>query len=302
VKAWLRLVRVSLAPSAAADPFAGLVYASAGFPADPAAYWLIPASLGVYHAALALNDWNDRDHDGRTRPGRPIPSGAVSPTLALVSGVALIAAGIACAYLAAPSSAVWMAVVAALAVLYDVAGRGAWLGPTLLALCRGGNMGSGVFWVVQAGTSPIEPAFAFLPAYVYGLYVWIVSKLGRLEDGEDGAPLGRRPSALLAWAGLALVCMPLAMGDTDLPARPYALALALAGAFALFRTADATRTWTRGHVERAMGLALRRLLVASAVVALLGWRPGSWDAPLAAAAILSGYPIAVGLRRAFPPS
>lgn len=302
MKSWLRLLRVSLAPSAAADPFAGLVYASAGFPADPRAYWLIPASLGVYHGALALNDWNDREHDGRTRPGRPIPSGAIAPGAALASGIALIVVGIACAYLAAPSSAVWMGVVALLAVLYDVAGRGAWLGPTLLALCRAGNMGSGMFWVLQTQGSTLEPAFAYIPAFAYGNYVWQVSKLGRLEDGEDAAPLGRRPSAFLAGAGLMLVCLPLAMGDTYLPARPFALALALAGAFALFRTADVMRSWTRGDVERLMGLALRRLLVVSAVVALLGWRPGRWDGAIAAAVILLGYPIAHGLRRVFPPS
>lgn len=302
MKSWLRLLRISLAPSAAADPFAGLVYASAGFPADPAAYWLIPASLGVYHGALALNDWNDREHDGRTRPGRPIPSGAVSPRAALLLGIALIVLGLACAYLAAPSSAAWMGVVALLAVLYDFVGRGAWLGPTLLGLCRAGNMGAGVHWALQASGSPLEPSLAFLPALLYGVYVGVVSVLGRLEDGEDSGPLGRRPAILLAGAGLALTAIPLAIDHAYLPARFAALALALAGAYALLRTARATRDWTRADVERSMGLALRRLLVASAVVALLALRPGSWDGAIAAALILLGYPLAHGLRRAFPPS
>ncbi len=314
MKSWLRLLRVSLAPSAAADPFAGLVYASAGFPADPAAYWLIPASLGVYHGALALNDWNDREHDGRTRPGRPIPSGAVSPRAALALGIALIVAGIACAYLAAPASALWMGVVALLAVLYDVAGRGAWLGPTLLGLCRAGNMGSGVFWVLSAGsTAPLTPVGgfclvqsderAFVPVAFYGLYVFVVSRLGRLEDGEDDRAIGNRPAYLLAAAASVLVALPIfSCGPTPPLGRALSIAVASLGAFGLYRAAARTSAWTRADVERSMGLALRRLLVASAVVALLALRPGSWDGAISAALIVLGYPLAHALRRSFPPS
>lgn len=302
LKSWLRLLRVSLAPSAAADPFAGLVYASAGFPADPRAFWLIPASLGVYHGALALNDWNDRDHDGRTRPGRPIPSGAVSPTLALATGIGLILLGIACAYLAAPSSALWMGVVALCAVSYDLIGRGPWLGPTLLALCRAGNVGSGIAWTYHEGVPRDALAVLIVPAVVYGLYVFVVSRLGRLEDGEDDAPLDRRPSRFLFAAGAVLLSVPLVVPDVAIAARVAAFASVALAAYALIRTAHATSAWTRADVERAMGLALRRLLVASAAIALLGLRPGSWDGAIAAALILLGYPIAHGLRRAFPPS
>jgi len=307
VKSWLRLLRISLFPSAAADAAAGLVYASGGFPADARAWWLVPASLGVYHGALALNDWNDREHDERTRPGRPIPSGAVSPRMALASGIALILSGVACAWLAAPSSALWMGGVAALAVLYDLAGRGAWRGPLLLGLCRAGNLGSGVFWALGAGTAAVvDPARAFAPAAAYGLYVFVVSRLGRLEDGEDERAIGARPRALLATAGAILLLAPFAAPPGTSPSGlAAACLLAACGAFGLARAAFVRRAWTRADVERAMGLALRRLLVASAGVALLALRPGApsgWDGLLVAAAILLGFPIAHALRRAFPPS
>src|SRR4051812_2117383 len=44
---------------------------------------LTASSCCLYMAGMALNDWADRETDARERPGRPIPSGRVSPELAL---------------------------------------------------------------------------------------------------------------------------------------------------------------------------------------------------------------------------
>lgn len=302
MKAWLRLLRISLAPSAAADAAAGLVFACGGFPADARAWFLVPASLAVYHGALALNDWNDRDHDGRTRPGRPIPSGAISPRVALATGAALILLGIACAWLAAPPSAAWMGAVALAAVVYDIAGRGAWSGPLLLGLCRAGNLGSGMFWAFCAGIAAVPLELALVPALVYGAYVLTVSRLGRLEDGGDERPIGARPRALIATAAAFLIAIACVPSPTPIVARVAAIALALAGAWGLVREAHARATWSRADVERAMGLSLRRLLIATSAVALLAVRADDFAGAITAAAILAGYPIAHALRRAFPPS
>ncbi|MBL8863411.1 MAG: UbiA family prenyltransferase [Planctomycetes bacterium] len=302
MKAWLRLVRISLAPSAAADPVAGLVCAAGGFPADARAFWLVPASLGVYHGALALNDWRDREHDAATRAGRPIPSGAVRPGAALALGLLLILSGVACAGLAAPASAAWMGGVALLAVLYDLAGRGAWRGPLLLAACRAGNLGAGAAWALGAGVAPASPLALLAPAGLYGLYVFLVARLGRLEDGEDQRAIEQRPRALLCAAAAALVLLALAPAEAPAVARAGALVLALSGAAGLAAEGLRRPRWTRGDVEHAMGLALRRLLVATAVVALLGARPPAWEGALAAGLILLGFPLGHALRRAFPPS
>ncbi len=283
------------------------MYASAGFPADPRAFWLIPASLGVYHGALALNDWNDRDHDGRTRPGRPVPSGAIAPTLALAVGLLLIVAGIACAYLAAPSSAVWMGVVALLAVTYDLVGRGPRIGPSLLALCRAGNLGSGVWWAFASGTSSYPVEVAFAPAVLYGGYVFLVSRLGRLEDGEDARPLRKRPKILLEFAAACLILIGIDVsGGAPLAVRAATIALGFSAAIGLLHAARRTDPWTHGAVESAMGLALRRLLVASSSIALAATRPaaeqGNWDGAIAAGVILLGFPASHALRRVAPPS
>ena len=301
MRAVLRLLRVSLSPSAAADVVAGLVFASGGtWPRESRAWWLVPASLGVYHGAMALNDWNDRGHDARTRPTRPIPAGAVRASTALILGLGLVAAGIACAWAALPASAVWMSVVAALALFYDLKGRGNWSGPLLLAACRAGNLGSGIFFVVRAEHAPFD-ALVWLPCAAYGLYVLVVSRLGRMEDAEDGEPLGSRPSMLLVMAASCLF-LPLLVPPILVPERTVPFLLAVAAAYGLVHAARRMRPWTRALVEREMGACLRRLLVFAAIVALLRADRSRADAWIAALLILSGYWVAHALRRAFPPS
>ncbi len=296
---WPRLLRIALAPSAAADVVAGLVFGSGGhFPLDARAWWLVPASLGVYHGALVLNDWNDRAHDARTRPGRPLPSGEIGSRQALVVGLALVALGVACSALAAPRCTAWYAVLALAALTYDWIGRGPLAGPFLLGLCRALNLGAGIFLVVGPGPGY---AAAFAPCLVYGAYVFCVSRLGRMEDAEDRAPLARRPSAWLVAIALVPLCF-LAVPEILRTERLAPLGLILASGYGLWRTASSTVTWTGDLVERAMGSCLRRLLVCTASVALLGARFDVPDAWLAAVLILAGYPLAHALRRSFPPS
>jgi 4-hydroxybenzoate polyprenyltransferase len=314
---WGRLVRLSLAPSAAADVAAGLVVGFGGaWPARASAWWLVPASLGVYHGALALNDWNDRAHDARTRATRPLPSGAIAPNAALALGVALIVLGLVCASLARVESAVWMSAVAACAVLYDLRGRGAWLGPLLLGLCRAGNLGSGLFYASRELSHPLSFAL-LLPCIAYGVYVFLVSRLGRMEDAEDGAPLARRPSVLLVAGALVIALVPFCTPHAVLGDLLPSIAVAFAGAFGLVACAARTREWTRPLVERAMGLCLRRLLVFTAAAAMAAFHgrvivlwsdysstttPAAWPALVVGIAILAGYPLAFGLRKLFPPS
>ena len=49
----------------------------------PRAAGLAAASSCLYLAGMALNDYADRDVDAVERPGRPIPSGRVTPGFAL---------------------------------------------------------------------------------------------------------------------------------------------------------------------------------------------------------------------------
>lgn len=304
---WGRLLRLSLLPSALADVLVGLVLGAGGtWPPGAGPLLLIAASLGIYHGAMALNDWADRGRDAGRRPERPIPSGAVSPGAALALGLTLMGAGVGAAAAAAPRLGLWMGAVALAALAYDLAGRGPWRGPALLALCRAGNLGAGLVATGWAQGGALEPR-RLAPALLYGAYVLAVSRLGRLEDDEDPRPLGRRPSRALVAAGLCLGLVPtLALApfvQSDGTGVAGALAsaavawTAAAGLFAAARGGD----WSRERVERAMGLALRRLLAFTAACALLAVERGPAPAAVAAVVLL-GYPLSFGLRRVFPPS
>lgn len=338
--AWGRLLRVSLAPSAAADALAGITVGAWGaFPLDARAALMPLASLCVFHGGMALNDWADREGDARTRPDRPIPSGAVPAASALRAAVALLVLGPLLAVIASPGAGAVLGAVALTAASYDLAGRGAWLGPTLLGLCRGGNLAAGVVAgnaLAGDGGSGL-PRWAWVACGVYALYVFFASRLARLEDDEDQTELGAKPARYLLAAGACLALTPLTVlaargpmsrgsafagSETEevvvigwaLLGLPWLAATPLAwtSAWLLARAVREPGAWTRARVGRAAGMSLRRLLICTTVFAwiaplgaaragVVDTRP-AFAAYLVAPALLLGYPIALRLRRVFPPT
>jgi 4-hydroxybenzoate polyprenyltransferase len=65
----------------------------------PRAAGLVASSSCLYLAGMALNDFADREVDATERPGRPIPSGRVTPgfALGLAAGLTTASAAIAVA-------------------------------------------------------------------------------------------------------------------------------------------------------------------------------------------------------------
>ncbi|MGW7051389.1 UbiA family prenyltransferase [Streptomyces sp. NPDC054887] len=93
--AWAQLLRVSALFTVPGDAVAGA--ASVGVRPNRGTALAVGASLCLYEAGMALNDWADRTEDAVDRPHRPIPSGRVTPRAALVASGALTAAGLALA-------------------------------------------------------------------------------------------------------------------------------------------------------------------------------------------------------------
>ena len=297
VKALGRLLRLSLFPSAVADAACGVVLGAGGWPGGAAPWLQIAAALGVYHGGMALNDWADREQDAAVRSDRPIPSGAIPAARALAIAVGLLVGGVACAFVADPVVGAVMTGVALAAVLYDVAGRGAWRGPWLLGLCRAGNLtAAGLLGTRLVGASPW---FLAGPALVYGAYVFLVSRLGRMEDAEDDGELGKRPTLLVVLAATCFAHATVIPPGTGWPNLLVRLALGLTAGVTLLVRANVHAPWTRGRVMQTMGLALRRLLVFPILFALSApGAAGFWVGGLT----LLGWPISARLRRVFPPS
>lgn len=298
MKALGRLLRLSLAPTAAADIAAGVAAGAGGWIGGSAPFLLILASLCVYHGGMVLNDWRDREEDRRLRPDRPIPSGRVPAQAAMILGLALIAAGPLIALRVSTSCAAAIGAVALAALLYDLAFRGAWLGPLLLAFCRGTNLTAGLL----LGTGGRLGGLVLLPPLLYAAYVFTVSRVARLEDADEIQRRSASPSWLLGIAALLLLLAPCAalLHPLESLARPSAaLLLAAAGALGLMRAAHRPGVWSSEDLTRATGFALRRLLVFTAAVALSAGGSSSW---IVAGAILCGYPVSFALRGVFPPS
>ncbi|MYZ40352.1 UbiA family prenyltransferase, partial [Streptomyces sp. MnatMP-M17] len=83
VRAWAELLRVSALFTVPGDALAGA--AALGARPNRGTALAVGASLCLYEAGMALNDWADRDEDAVDRPHRPIPSGRISPAAALTA-------------------------------------------------------------------------------------------------------------------------------------------------------------------------------------------------------------------------
>ncbi|MFE2748712.1 SCO3242 family prenyltransferase [Streptomyces scopuliridis] len=134
MRAWAELLRVSALFTVPGDALAGA--AALGVRPNRSTALAVGASLCLYEAGMALNDWADREEDAIDRPHRPIPSGRVSPTAALAAAGALTVAGLALAARAGrPSLAVGTAL-AATVWSYDLHLKHTAAGPAAMGAAR----------------------------------------------------------------------------------------------------------------------------------------------------------------------
>ncbi|WDZ84732.1 SCO3242 family prenyltransferase [Micromonospora cathayae] len=170
------LVRAPAALSVPGDVLAGAAAAGTLGAGTPA---LAGASVLLYWAGMAANDWADRDLDAVERPDRPIPSGRVTPGTALGLAVGLTAAGVALATAAGGRRAAAVAVPLAAAVWgYDLAAKNTAAGPAVMAVCRGLD--------VLLGASGGRVGRAVPAALTVAAHTWTVTALSRREvDGAD---------------------------------------------------------------------------------------------------------------------
>jgi len=195
VKAYLQLVRLPNAFTAAADVVAGFL-AAGGWPGDaPRLPWIVLASVCLYSGGIVLNDVCDLEVDRRERPGRPLPSGRVRWAVACGLAAALLAAGFGAAALVTGASAAVAAGLVLLIVLYD-----AWAkqhpvrGPLFMGSCRFGNV------ILGTTAVPAAQTLQWIPALLIAGLVVAATILSRDEVGG-----GRRGGVLGASMGLAAI-------------------------------------------------------------------------------------------------
>ena len=188
----------------------------------PRAAGLAAASSCLYLAGMALNDYADREVDAVERPGRPIPSGRVTPgfALGLATGLTAAAAGIAVATDGTRALQV-LAPLAACVWAYDLVLKQTPAGPASMAACRGLDvlMGSGAHGAVRA-----------LPqAAVVTAHIGVTTTVSQREV-EGATP--RLPRLAAAATGVVAAAAGAVAASSSRSAARLAAAAGLVGAYA----------------------------------------------------------------------
>jgi 4-hydroxybenzoate polyprenyltransferase len=297
IKPYLQLVRLPNVFTAAADSLAGWLLVHGNL-AEPARWLpLVLASMAIYAAGIALNDWFDYAIDLQERPGRPLPSGQVSRRFAAVLGAALLVAGPGLTVLGrSPRSVAVATLLSACVLAYDAGLKHSWLGPEIMGACRGLNVLLGMSQATALGGPT-----AWLVALSMAVFVTGVTWISRSETGSTSGPsIGM--NAGIALQNLALVGLlaaalqprrfPMPRSDLAIVAPEGLLVLLLVGLVVNLACAAALRDPAPARVQRAVKtgvlslvwlnvgvvLAVRGLPVALAVAVL--WIPafllGRW--------------------------
>jgi 4-hydroxybenzoate polyprenyltransferase len=282
------LVRAPAALSVPGDVVAGAAAAGVLGRRTPA---LAGASVLLYWAGMAANDWADRRLDAVERPERPIPSGRIRPALAvgLAAGLTVAGAGLAVAAGGRRGAAVAVPLAAAIWG-YDLAAKNTAAGPAVMAACRGLD--------VLLGAVPGRPARALPAALTVALHTWTVTALSRREVSGADIALPLRTLAGTAVVNASIV-IGRRRGDGGVPATGVALPAILAGWYAAGYGAAQARVVadpSAGRVRAAVGAGITGL------PALQGALTARAGARLLGLAVAAAAPLARHLARKVSPT
>ena len=226
--AYLQLLRLPNVFTAMADVFAGFLISHGSLQPWVEFVPLVLGSSCLYLAGMVLNDWFDVEVDRLERPERPLPSGRIPRSHALVLGIGLLVVGVAAACAVGGTSRNVALLLAACVLLYDGLLKDTLIGPALMGLCRALNVLLGMssvpgsIWLFDQDRPPTA-RFGTMVAAGVGLYIMSVTRLARSE--ADLKPQAQPVSSTLGInLGLLLVAFaahvlhrwgPLTVSSTD---------------------------------------------------------------------------------------
>lgn len=248
--AHLALARVSNAPTVVSNVLAGVALASAAAPVTVSGTVLLAAALVLYYTAgMYLNDLFDLRVDRLERPERPLPSGRVSQTEALVTTVLLFSAGTFLLSLLGTAPLLWGLLLVAAIVLYDAWHKTNPLSPALMAVTRA------LVYITAFSAFADGPTAALIFwALLLGLYIVGLTYTAKTETRTL---TGTWPAALLY--------LPALVGALALPWSGFWLPLALA----LWVTYSVSFVFITRQVGRAIGYLIAGVSLLDALVILL---------------------------------
>ncbi|MCH2148267.1 MAG: hypothetical protein MK095_02410 [Phycisphaerales bacterium] len=143
---WLKLLRISNAPTCLSNVLVGCAIGMASVPdteiatfIDPAAVlWVIGSVFGFYFGGMALNDVLDVRQDQASGAPRPIAQGHIGRMPAALVAIALLAFGVVAAALSGGANGLITGLtLLACIVIYDLWHRATWPAMILMGCCRG---------------------------------------------------------------------------------------------------------------------------------------------------------------------
>lgn len=179
------LVRVPNLFTVPGDPLAGALLAMADHGWNEPLPWAATgASLCLYAAGLIDNDLADLDEDRRDRPGRPLPSGAVSTPHASAARLVLLIAGLGLAAACNVQSFLVACAIAAAVLAYNrVLKRIPVLGPLAMGACRGLSV---LLGAVAVAPLAAEASWTGSGVAALAIYIAAVTQMARDETGIPG--------------------------------------------------------------------------------------------------------------------
>ncbi|MEU9294150.1 SCO3242 family prenyltransferase [Streptomyces sp. NPDC048266] len=285
-RAVLELVRAPAALTVLGDTLAGAAASGRPVTAGRTAR-LALASTCLYWAGMALNDYADREVDAEERPGRPLPSGRISPGAALATAAALTGAGLASAAAAGRDTLAVAVPLAATVWAYDLALKNTPYGPAAMAAARG--LG------VLMGAGARRSRHALAPAALLAAHTYAITSVSREET--LGASASLPAGALAATGAVGLVGAAL---TPPTAARAHRTAsTALLGGYVLAAGSAQLAATVRPDAPRlrhAVGAGIHAMIPLQAALTARG---GSLRA---AFSLLAVYPVARSLSRKVSPT
>ncbi len=223
--AYLQLARAANVFTAAADIVLGCMLTGQQTPPDWRFWTLCIASMSLYLAGMVFNDVFDHEVDLVERPSRPIPSGRVSQTAAVVFGTVLIIIGNVAALVVGPQSGVVAVMLTAAIFAYDGLLKSTVVGPLSMGVCRFLNVMLGASLLAGADSPSLTAVWAMPQLQVaagLGVYITGVTWFSRQEASVSNRPQLMGAAIILNIGLLLLIAFALLYGsDTAMAGRAY---------------------------------------------------------------------------------
>jgi 4-hydroxybenzoate polyprenyltransferase len=265
LRAYLQLMRFPAVFTALADIFLGFLLTHEDLSPTGEFAALLGASSGLYLAGMIFNDLFDRQVDARERPGRPIPSGRVSPRSAAVLGSSLMIMGLACTALVRAQAVEIGLMLVGLILAYDGFLKQTPLGPIAMGGCRFLNV------MLGASAAATWASPQLVVALAMGVYVAGVTWFAR-QEAQQSSRTQLASATTIVHAGIVgLAATVLSLSDSAVIQRGLAVgALAIITAWIDMRLFQAIREPTPRNVQSSV----KRMLLAIVL----------WDATMVYAA------------------